>query len=189
VLGVLPGIIGTIQAAETVKFILGIGESLVGRLLLFDALTMRTRELKLRRNPECAICGDNASITGLIDYERFCGIEPPPAAGPGDGESAISVAALKAMLDRGEGVFLLDVREPREYEIANLGGHLIPLNDLPRRVHELDSSQETVVYCHSGMRSGQAVQFLKQLGFRKVKNLLGGIDAWADAIDPDMPRY
>jgi adenylyltransferase/sulfurtransferase len=184
-----PGLVPSCAEGGVLGVLPGIGESLVGRLLLFDALTMRTRELKLRRNPECAICGDNASITGLIDYERFCGIEPPPAAGPGDGESAISVAALKAMLDRGEGVFLLDVREPREYEIANLGGHLIPLNDLPRRVHELDSSQETVVYCHSGMRSGQAVQFLKQLGFRKVKNLLGGIDAWADAIDPDMPRY
>jgi adenylyltransferase/sulfurtransferase len=189
VLGILPGIIGTIQAAETVKFILGIGEPLVGRLLLFDALTMKTRELKLRRNPECAVCGDHASITELIDYEVFCGIAPPPAEGPEDDENAISVAALKAKLDRGESVFLLDVREPREYEIANLGGHLIPLNDLPRRVHELDSSRETVVYCHSGMRSGQAVQFLKQLGFRKVKNLLGGIDEWAGVIDPDMPRY
>jgi adenylyltransferase/sulfurtransferase len=187
VLGVLPGIIGTIQAAETVKLILGIGEPLIGRLLLFDALTMKTRELKLRRNPDCAICGDHASITELIDYELFCGIAP--AAGPEDDENAISAAALKAKLDRGESVFLLDVREPREYEIANLGGHLIPLNDLPRRVHELDSSQDTVVYCHSGMRSGQAVQFLKQLGFRKVKNLLGGIEAWAESIYPDMPRY
>jgi adenylyltransferase/sulfurtransferase len=148
---------------------------------------MKTRELKLRRNPDCAICGDHASITELIDYELFCGIAP--AAGPEDDENAISAAALKAKLDRGESVFLLDVREPREYEIANLGGHLIPLNDLPRRVHELDSSQDTVVYCHSGMRSGQAVQFLKQLGFRKVKNLLGGIEAWAESIDPDMPRY
>jgi sulfur-carrier protein adenylyltransferase/sulfurtransferase len=189
VLGVLPGIIGTIQAAEVVKLILGIGEPLVGRLLLFDALTMKTRELKLRRNPECAICGDHASITELIDYELFCGIEPPPAAGKEDDESSISVAALKAKLDRGESVFLLDVRETGEYEIVNLGGHLIPLNDLPRRVHELDSSRDTVVYCHSGIRSGKAVQFLKQLGFRKVKNLLGGIDAWAEVIDPGMPRY
>jgi adenylyltransferase/sulfurtransferase len=189
VLGVLPGIIGTMQAAEAVKLILGIGEPLVGRLLLFDALTMKTRELRLRRNPECAICGDHASITELIDYELFCGIEPPPAAGKEDDESAISVAALKAKQDRGESVFLLDVREPGEYEIVNLGGHLIPLNDLPRRVHELDSSRDTVVYCHSGIRSGKAVQFLKQLGFRKVKNLLGGIDAWAEVIDPGMPRY
>jgi molybdopterin/thiamine biosynthesis adenylyltransferase/rhodanese-related sulfurtransferase len=189
VLGVLPGIIGTIQAAEAVKLILGIGEPLVGRLLLFDALTMKTRELKLRRNPECAICGDHASITELIDYELFCGIEPPPSAGNEDDQSSISVTALKAKLDRGEGLFLLDVREPGEYEIVNLGGHLIPLNDLPRRVHELDSSRDTVVYCHSGIRSGKAVQFLKQLGFRKVKNLLGGIDAWAEVIDPGMPRY
>ena len=189
VLGVLPGIIGTLQAAETVKLILGIGAPLVGRLLLFDALTMKTRELKLRRNPECAVCGDHPSITELIDYEMFCGIAPLPSAGMGKDENAISVAAFKAKIDRGENIFLLDVREPQEYEIVNLGGHLIPLNDLPRRVHELDSSLDTVVYCHSGMRSGQAVQFLKQLGFRKVKNLLGGIDAWADAIDPDMPRY
>jgi adenylyltransferase/sulfurtransferase len=150
---------------------------------------MKTRELTLRRNPECAVCGDHPSIKELIDYELFCGITPPPEAGPENDENAITVAALKSKLDRGESVFLLDVREVREYEIANLGGHLIPLNDLPRRVHELDSSQESVVYCHSGIRSGQAVQFLKQLGFRKVKNLLGGIDAWAEAIDPDMPRY
>jgi sulfur-carrier protein adenylyltransferase/sulfurtransferase len=189
VLGVLPGIIGTIQAAETVKLILGIGEPLIGRLLLFDALAMKTRELKLRRNPECAVCGDHPSITELIDYEMFCGIAPPPAPGTGEDEDAISVTACKAKIDRGENIFLLDVREPQEYEIVNLGGHLIPLNDLPRRVHELDSSLDTVVYCHSGIRSGKAVQFLKQLGFRKVKNLLGGIDKWAEVIDPDMPRY
>jgi adenylyltransferase/sulfurtransferase len=189
VLGVLPGIIGTIQAAETVKLILGIGAPLVGRLLLLDALTMKTRELKLRRNPECAVCGDHPSITEPIDYEMFCGIAPPPAAGTGEDENAISVTAFKAKIDRGENMFLLDVREPQEYEIVNLGGHLIPLNDLPRRVHELDSSLDTVVYCHSGIRSGQAVQFLKQLGFRKVRNLLGGIDRWAEVIDPDMPRY
>ncbi len=189
VLGVLPGIIGTIQAAETVKYLLGIGEPLVGRLLLFDALTMKTRELRLRRDPGCKVCGDEPEITELIDYEQFCGIAPPAdAAAPAD-EFSISVTGLKAQLDRGTGPFLLDVREPQEYEIANLGGHLIPLNDLPRRVHELDSSRDIVVYCHSGVRSGQAVQFLKQLGFRKVKNLVGGIDAWAEVIDPDMPRY
>jgi molybdopterin/thiamine biosynthesis adenylyltransferase/rhodanese-related sulfurtransferase len=189
VLGVLPGIIGTIQAAETVKYILGIGEPLVGRLLLFDALTMKTRELKLRRNPDCPVCGDHPSITELIDYEAFCGITPPPAAGREEDKNEISVTALRAHLDRGENIFLLDVREPQEYDIANLGGHLIPLNDLPRRAHELDSSQDIVVYCHSGVRSGHAVQFLKQLGFRKVKNLLGGIDEWAEVIDPEMPRY
>jgi sulfur-carrier protein adenylyltransferase/sulfurtransferase len=189
VLGVLPGIIGTIQAAETVKYILGIGEPLVGRLLLFDALTMKTRELKLRRNPSCKVCGDHPEITELIDYETFCGIAPAPLKGAGVDENAITVTDLKAEIDRGENPFLLDVREPVEYQIANLGGHLIPLNDLPRRVHELDSSQEIVVYCHSGIRSGQAVQFLKQLGFRKVKNLLGGIDEWAETIDTDMPRY
>jgi len=188
VLGVLPGIIGTIQAAETVKLILGIGEPLVGRLLLLDALTMKTRELKLRRNPECPVCGEHPAITELIDYEAFCGITPPDAETEA-GEYAISVTDVREKLDRGENLFLLDVREPQEYQIANLGGHLIPLNDLPRRVHELDSSRDIVVYCHSGMRSGKAVQFLKQLGFRKVKNLVGGIDAWAAVIDHDMPRY
>ena len=188
VLGVLPGIIGTIQAAETVKYILGIGDPLIGRLLLFDALTMKTRELKLRRDPACKVCGDNPEITALIDYEAFCGITPPEAGSAADDDS-VNVTDVKRRLDRGENLFLLDVREPQEYRIANLGGHLIPLNDLPRRVHELDSSQDIVVYCHSGVRSGQAVQFLKQLGFRKVKNLTGGIDAWADVIDPDMPRY
>ena len=189
VLGVLPGIIGTIQAAETVKYILGIGEPLVGRLLLFDALTMKTRELKLRRNPHCKVCGDNPEITGLVDYEAFCGITPPPGPKGDADENAISVTRLKVELDKGASPFLLDVRELQEYQIANLGGHLIPLNDLPRRVHELDSSRDMVVYCHSGIRSAQAVQFLKQLGFRKVKNLTGGIDEWADVIDPDMPRY
>lgn len=187
VLGVLPGIIGTIQAAETVKYILGIGEPLVGRLLLFDALTMKTRELRLRRNSECSVCGDHPTITTLIDYEAFCGIAPAPAAGSAEDE--VSVTDVKERLDRGENIFLLDVREPQEYQIANLGGHLIPLNDLPRRVHELDSSRDIVVYCHSGVRSGRAVQFLKQLGFRKVQNLAGGIDAWAEVIDPSMPRY
>jgi len=189
VLGILPGIIGTMQAAETVKYILGIGEPLVGRLLLFDALTMRARELRLRRNPECKVCGDHPEITELIDYEAFCGITPPVGAGDAADQDEISVTELRKKLDRGESLFLLDVREPQEYRIANLGGHLIPLNDLPRRVHELDSSRDIVVYCHSGVRSGQAVQFLKQLGFRKIKNLSGGIDRWADEIDPDMPRY
>jgi len=186
VLGVLPGIVGTIQAAEAIKIILGIGEPLIGRLLLIDALTMKTRELRLRRNPSCRVCGDHPEITRLIDYEAFCGITP--AAGD-EGPDAVTVTDVKSRLDRGEDIFLLDVREPQEYGIANLGGHLIPLNDLPRRVHELDSSREIVVYCHSGVRSGQAVQFLKTLGFRKVKNLTGGIDAWAEEIDPAMARY
>jgi len=188
VLGVLPGIIGTIQAAETVKLILGIGEPLVGRLLLLDALTMKTRELRLRRNPACPVCGEHPSITELIDYEAFCGITPRGAETE-SGEYAITVTEVREKLDRGENLFLLDVREPQEYRIANLGGHLIPLGDLPRRVHELDSSRDIVVYCHSGVRSGKAVQFLKQIGFRKVKNMVGGIDAWADLVDHNMPRY
>jgi len=187
VLGVLPGIVGTIQATEALKLILGIGEPLVGRLLLVDALTMKTRELRLRRNPGCKVCGEHPEITQLIDYEAFCGIAPAPGAG--EDPDAVTVTDVKSRLDRGEDLFLLDVREPHEYDIANLGGHLIPLNDLPRRVHELDSSRDIVVYCHSGVRSGQAVQFLKSLGFRKVKNLSGGIDAWAEEIDPAMARY
>ena len=187
VLGVLPGIVGTIQATETLKLLLGIGEPLVGRLLLIDALTMKTRELRLRRNPACKVCGDHPEITRLIDYEAFCGIAPH--SGAEEDPDAVTVTDVKSRLDRGEEIFLLDVREPHEYEIANLGGHLIPLNDLPRRVHELDSSRDIVVYCHSGVRSGQAVQFLKTLGFRKVKNLSGGIDAWAEEIDPEMARY
>ncbi|HMK39546.1 MAG TPA: ThiF family adenylyltransferase, partial [Bacteroidota bacterium] len=188
VLGVLPGIIGTMQAAEAVKLILGIGEPLIGRLLLLDALTMKTRELKLRRDPACKVCGDHPEIKELIDYEMFCGITPPEAGAAPDAD-AISVTEVKEKLDRGESLFLLDVREPQEYQIANLGGHLIPLSDLPRRVHELDSSREIVAYCHTGVRSGKAVQFLKQLGFRKVRNLTGGIDAWAEEIDAEMPRY
>jgi adenylyltransferase/sulfurtransferase len=134
------------------------------------------------------VCGEHPSITRLIDYEAFCGITPPEPESD-SGEYAISVTDLRDKLDRGENLFLLDVREAQEYQIANLGGHLIPLNDLPRRVHELDSSQDIIVYCHSGVRSGRAVQFLKQLGFRKVKNLVGGIDAWAEVIDSGMPRY
>ena len=187
VLGVLPGIIGTIQATEAIKLVLGIGEPLVGRLLLVDALTMKTKELHLRRNPSCKVCGDHPEITRLIDYEAFCGIAPREESE--ENPDAVTVTDVKSRLDRGEDIFLLDVREPQEYEIANLGGHLIPLNDLPGRVHELDSSRDIVVYCHSGVRSGQAVQFLKTLGFRKVKNLSGGIDAWAEEIDPEMARY
>jgi molybdopterin/thiamine biosynthesis adenylyltransferase/rhodanese-related sulfurtransferase len=189
VLGVLPGIIGTIQAAEAVKLILGIGESLIGRLLLFDALPMRFRELKLRKNPECQLCGTNPTITKLIDYEAFCGIPPEEETERVFSPYEISVDELKARLDRGEDVFLLDVREPHEYEIVNLGGYLIPLNELPKRVHELDSSREMVVHCQRGSRSARAVEFLRQLGFTKVKNLVGGIDAWAAHIDQRLPRY
>lgn len=188
VLGVLPGIIGTIQALETLKLLLGIGDSLIGRLLLFDALGVKFNELKLRKNPNCPMCGANPTIHELIDYQAFCGITPP-SPGDGHGEFEITVEELKRRLDRHDPLMLLDVREPHEYQIANLGAKLIPLNDLPRRVHELDSSNEIVVHCASGIRSGKAVRFLQEVGFKKVKNLLGGINAWAEKIDQSMPVY
>ncbi len=188
VFGVLPGIIGTIQALETIKLLIGIGNPLIGRLLLFDALKLEFRELKLRKNPDCPVCGSNPTIRELIDYEAFCGITPVIHS-EGHGNLEISVEELKARLDLGQEVFLLDVREPHEYEIANLGGKLIPLNDLPKRVNELDSSHEIVVYCASGIRSGKAVKFLTDVGFRKVKNLVGGISAWAEKIDQTMMSY
>ncbi len=189
VLGVLPGIIGTIQAAETIKLILHQGRSLVGRLLLFDALKMSFREVKLRKNPACPICGEDPTIHELIDYNAFCGIVPEPETNRTLSAYEISVEELKERMDRGEHLFLLDVRELHEYEIVNIGGHLIPLNDLPARIHELDSSRDIVVYCHHGPRSGRAVDFLRQMGFRKVKNLVGGIDQWSERVDPGLPRY
>ena len=191
VLGILPGTIGLVQATEAVKLILGVGEPLIGRLLLYDALAMRFRELKLRRNPECPVCGDHPTITELIDYQEFCGIpnhEPGPAPGVQDGE--IDPVEVKAKLDRGDKFLLLDVREPHEYQICNIpGAKLIPLGDLPKRVHELDSAVDIVAHCKSGVRSGKAVDFLKQAGFRNVRNLKGGILAWSDKVDPTVPKY
>ena len=188
VLGILPGLVGVIQATETVKLILGKGDPLIGRVLLVDALGMKFRELKLRKNPECPVCGTNRTITKLIDYQQFCGIR---------GEEApvtttvpeMTVEELKRRLDAKEDLFVLDVREPHEYQICNINGHLIPLGDLPNRVHELDSSREIVAHCRSGVRSAKAVDFLRQAGFKKVHNLQGGILAWADKIDPKMPKY
>ncbi len=187
VLGVLPGIIGTIQATETIKLILGIGTPLIGRLLLLDALTMQVRELKLRKNPECPMCSEHPTIKELIDYEAFCGIAPTD--GGSVREFEITPEELKAKMDRGEDVFVLDVREPHEYQIVNMNGYLIPLNDLPKRVHELDSAREIVVHCHHGTRSARAVELLRDLGFTKVKNLVGGIDAWAERVAPHLTRY
>ena len=189
VLGVLPGIIGSIQAMETIKLILGTGDSLVGRLLLFDALAMRFRELKLKRNPECPVCGDHRSITKLIDYEEFCGIRGEETLPMTDGIIEITPKELKARQDRGDTPFLLDVREPHEFQICNLNGKLIPLGELPRRVAELDSSQEMVVHCRSGKRSADAIHFLQTAGFKKLLNLKGGILAWSDDVDPSVPKY
>ena len=190
VLGILPGLVGVIQATETIKLILGAAreQSLIGRLLLVDAMGMKFRELKLRKNPACPACGAHPTIHELIDYQEFCGIrgeeQPVSTQVP-----AIQVEDLKRKLDAGEDVFVLDVREPHEYQICNLEGYLIPLGDLPKRVHELDSSREIVAHCRSGKRSAEAVEFLRKAGFRKVWNLAGGILAWADRIDPKMPKY
>ena len=189
VLGVLPGIVGSIQAMETIKLILGTGEPLVGRLLLFDALAMRFRELKLKKNPDCPLCGEHPTITKLIDYEEFCGIRGEEAPAMTDGIQEITATELKARQDRGEKVFILDVREPHEYQICNLNGKLIPLGELPRRVNELDSSVEMVVHCRSGKRSADAIHFLQTAGFKKLWNLKGGVLAWADEVDPRMPKY
>jgi sulfur-carrier protein adenylyltransferase/sulfurtransferase len=189
VLGVLPGIVGSIQAMETIKLILGIGEPLVGRLLLFDALAMHFRELKLRKNPNCAICGPNRTINKLIDYEEFCGIRGEETPAVTNGIAEITPRDLKTRLDRGDDLFILDVREPHEYQICNLHGTLIPLGDLPRRVSELDSSREIVAHCRSGKRSADAIDFLQKAGFRKLLNLKGGILAWADDVDHSMPKY
>ena len=189
VLGILPGLVGLIQATEAIKLILGAGEPLIGRLLLVDALGMRFRELRLRKNPDCVVCGTHPTVTKLIDYEQFCGVrgeEKPVTTG---GVPEISVEELKQRLDAKEDLFILDVREPHEYKICNLNGHLIPLNDLPKRMSELDSDKEMVVHCRSGARSAKAVAFLQQAGFTKVKNLVGGVLAWSDRIDPKMPRY
>jgi adenylyltransferase/sulfurtransferase len=188
VLGILPGLVGVIQATEVVKLILGKGDPLIGRLLLVDALGMKFRELKLRKNPECPVCGKNPTITKLVDYEEFCGIRGEEQAVE-TSTSDIQVEELKRRLDKGDDIFVLDVREPHEYQICNIGGYLIPLGDLPKRVSELDSSREIVAHCRSGARSAKAVDFLRQAGFKKVHNLAGGILAWADRVDPKMPKY
>jgi sulfur-carrier protein adenylyltransferase/sulfurtransferase len=189
VLGILPGLVGVIQATEVVKLILGIGDPLIGRLLLVDALGMKFRELKLRKNPDCPVCGHHPTLTKLIDYNQFCGIRAEEKQSVEASIPEIEVEELKRRLDGGEDLFILDVREPHEYKIANLGGHLIPLNELPKRIHELDSSREIVAHCKMGGRSAKAVQFLRQAGFEKVRNLKGGIMAWADRIDPKVPKY
>jgi len=189
VLGVLPGIVGSLQALETIKLIIGKGDSLEGRLVLFDALAMKFRELKLRKNQHCPMCGTPRKIHELIDYNEFCGIRGEEQAESDLHVPELTPRELKEKLDRGEDIFILDVREPHEYQICNLHGHLIPLGELPRRVHELDSAREIVAHCKSGKRSAQAVDFLRQAGFRKVYNLRGGILSWSTEVDPRVPRY
>src|SRR5438128_115849 len=188
VLGILPGLIGVMQATEVIKLILGKGEPLIGRLLLVDALGMKFRELKLRKNPDCPACGTHPTVTKLIDYNEFCGVrgEEKPVE---TGVPEVQVEELKRRLDAGGDICVLDVREPHEYQICNMSGYRVPVGDLPKRVHELDSSREIVAHCRSGVRSAKAVAFLRQAGFRKVHNLAGGILAWADRVDPKMPKY
>jgi sulfur-carrier protein adenylyltransferase/sulfurtransferase len=192
VLGILPGIIGVIQATETVKLILGVGDSLVGRLMLYDALGMKFRELKLRRNLECPVCGDAPTVTVLIDYVQFCGMPhsegPQPVMENTGGE--IDAKGLKAKMDRGDNFILVDVREVHEYQIAVIPGSvLIPLGDVVKRAGELDKDADIVVHCKMGGRSAKAIEALKPLGFTKLTNLKGGITAWSNDVDPSVPKY
>jgi adenylyltransferase/sulfurtransferase len=192
VLGVLPGIVGVIQATETIKLMLGIGEPLIGRFLIYDALKMRFRELKLRKDPECPVCGTTPTVTKLIDYEQFCGIRPEPQVQTEVpvNEWEITPVELKQRLDAGDDLFILDVREPNEYQINRIqGSTLIPLGEIPRRHQELDRDREIVVHCKMGGRSAKAVDYLRTIGFTKVKNLRGGILEWIDKIDPSQPKY
>src|SRR5437867_1817238 len=191
VLGVLPGIIGVIQATETVKLILGIGEPLIGRFLIYDALRMRMRELKLRKDPDCPVCGTHPTVTKLIDYEQFCGIAPAaPEPAAVNNATEITSLELKQRLDRGERLRIVDVREPNELQINRIQGSLhIPLGDIPKRYTELDPDAEYVMQCKSGVRSGKAADFLRSVGFKRVLNLKGGILGWIDQVDPTQPKY
>ena len=196
VLGILPGVVGTIQATEAVKLILGVGEPLINRFMIYDALRMKFRELKLRRDPECPVCGDNPTVTELIDYDQFCGVAPPadapavPAAADPVADAAATVEELKGRLDRDDPFLLLDVRETREFEICRIPGSvLIPLGDLPSRLSELEGRDDIIVHCKSGVRSGKAVRLLHEAGYAGARNLAGGILAWIDRIDPTLPKY
>ncbi len=189
VLGILPGVVGTIQATEAVKLIIGVGEPLINRFMIYDALRMRFRELKLRKDPECPVCGENPTVTELIDYEQFCGIVPA-ATTDTQASDDTTVEELKGRLDRQDGVFVLDVREPQEYQICRIADStLIPLGDLPQRLTELEGHDDMVVHCKSGVRSAKAVKLLREAGFSKAKNLRGGILAWIDRVDPSLPKY
>ncbi len=197
VLGVLPGIIGALQANEVIKLILGAGEPMIGRLLLFDALKMKFRELKLRKDPACPICSQHPTQHELVDYDQFCGIAPAAAPGAGsqaspDGELDfdLDVEDLKRWMDEGRDFHLIDVRSPQEYEICRIdGSRLVPLQDLPEELERLDPAAHYVLQCHSGGRSTRAVQIMRQQGFARSQNLAGGIDAWSRRIDPAVPRY
>jgi adenylyltransferase/sulfurtransferase len=190
VLGVLPGIIGVLQATEAVKLIIGKGEPLIGRLLLYNALTMRFREVTIRRDPRCPVCGDHPTITTLIDYEAFCGLTRGAEAEAAHSEYDLGPGEVKAFLEREKDAVLLDVRESHEYEIVRIeGARLSPLSELHLRANELDTADTIVTYCHHGQRSLQAIKTLEHFGFKKLKHLRGGIDAWAAEVDPEMARY
>ncbi|MFN2251695.1 MAG: molybdopterin-synthase adenylyltransferase MoeB [Anaerolineae bacterium] len=189
VLGVVPGVIGLIQATETIKLILGHGESLTGRLLMYDALGMSFREIKIRRDPSCPVCGDSPTITAPIDYHEFCGV-PGHEARPDLFDDQVDPVELKAMMDRGDSLVLIDVREPHEHQINRIpSARLMPLADLPSRLRELDTADEIVAYCLVGTRSADACRFLRDAGFNNVRNLRGGIRAWIDAVDNAQPQY
>jgi adenylyltransferase/sulfurtransferase len=190
VLGVLPGVIGVIQATEAIKLLTGIGEPLIGRFLIYDALKMRFRELKLRKDPDCPVCGTHPTVTTLIDYEQFCGIHPAAPELLVNSATDITSVELKQRLDRGDKLTIVDVREPNEYEINRIqGSTLIPLGDVPRRYTELNPGDEIVVQCKMGGRSAKAADFLRSVGFTRVLNLKGGILDWIDKVDPTLPKY
>jgi sulfur-carrier protein adenylyltransferase/sulfurtransferase len=190
VLGILPGMIGIVQATEAVKIILGQGTTLKNRLLLYDALGMRFRELKLKRDPACPVCGDHPTVTKLIDYQEFCGIHPPAAMPTPSSADVVDAVQLKEKLNRGDQFTLIDVREPHEFQICRIpGSTLIPLGQLPNRLSELDPNADIVVHCKSGARSQKAVDLLKQHGFKNARNMTGGILAWSDKVDPTVPKY
>jgi sulfur-carrier protein adenylyltransferase/sulfurtransferase len=188
VLGILPGLLGLIQSTEVIKTVLGSKETLVGRLLLVDAMAMKFRELKLAKDPECPVCGTNPTVKALIDYEEFCSVRGEEKV-VAQTVPEIQPEELKRRLDAGEDLFVLDVREPFEYQLANLGAKLIPLGELPQRTSELDPNREIVAHCKGGVRSAKAVEILQKAGFKKVSSLAGGILAWSDKVDPKIPKY
>jgi molybdopterin/thiamine biosynthesis adenylyltransferase/rhodanese-related sulfurtransferase len=190
VLGILPGLVGCIQATEGIKILLGVGSTLIGRLLLYDAMQMKFQEFKVRRNPKCPLCGENPTITKLIDYDQFCGVHPPEPEVHTVSASEITVQELKRRMDAGENLTIIDVRNPEEFEICRIpGSKLLPLPELSKRFGELDPAKEIILHCKSGGRSGKAQQFLREQGFEKTLNVKGGILAWADNIDRAMPKY